>query len=283
MSAQLENGYVRIANEIWDEIIRRDFTKRQKDILQLVIRLSYGCNKKSAHIPMMQDFGICGVTKNHIKGELNYLKEMKVLNWSQDEMIFSFNKDYNVWQARPVRQWDDERFKELLHINLTSSQNRNPNIESVPKTGTHEFPKQELNETETLTPTKDEGVSKDSIKDIKELKDTTTDDDFKIVHDEFLKIHKMIFMRPKDMPVISELLAEGIAKETIIEVMNERYQLKKASGEIVNGFSYYAEPIRARHRFGRRERKSSMPRQSAELTEERLDYFARLRESEDTI
>lgn len=43
---QLENGYIRIATELIDEVIRRDFSKRQLAILHFIIRLSYGCHKK---------------------------------------------------------------------------------------------------------------------------------------------------------------------------------------------------------------------------------------------
>ena len=169
MSVQLENGFIRIANEIWDEVIRRDFTKRQKDILLFVWRLSYGCNRKTAHIPMLKDFELCGVTQNHIKEELNYLNSMKVLEWDQEGMIFSFNKDYSFWQASPVRKWNDERFKGLIHINLSTSQNRKSNEEGLPKTGSEDFPKQEVSEPERPRGTKDEGMSKDSIKDIKDI------------------------------------------------------------------------------------------------------------------
>lgn len=167
MSAQLENGYIRIANEIWDEIIRRDFSKRQKDILHLILRLSYGCNKKVAHIPMLQDFALCGVTPNHIADELKFLKSCIVIDFDRTDMLFSFNKNYELWQVSPVKKWDDERFKELIHINLTS-QNRNFPKQELPKKGSENFPKREVEEPSKPYGSKAEGVSKDSIKDIKE-------------------------------------------------------------------------------------------------------------------
>lgn len=167
VNPQLENGYLRISNEIWDEIIRRDFTKRQKDILHLILRLSYGCNKKVAHIPLLQDFSLCGVTPNHITEELKYLKICKVIDWDRNDMMFSFNKNYDIWQMSPVKKWDDERFKELIHMNLTS-QNRNFPKQELPEKGSENFPKKEVGEASNPWDSRAEGVSKDSIKDIQE-------------------------------------------------------------------------------------------------------------------
>lgn len=139
---QLENGYVRVANEIWDEVIRRDFSKRQKDILFFIWRLSYGCRKKTAYIPKLVYFELCGVRRNHIKEELLFLVEARVLIWNQEDKTFEVNKDYEQWQVTPVKGWKEYRFDEILSLNLEeSSQNRNKNI---PETGTKKFPKQEL-------------------------------------------------------------------------------------------------------------------------------------------
>ncbi|SHM58724.1 phage replication protein O [Gracilibacillus kekensis] len=43
---QVENGYIRIANDLWNEVLRRDFTKRQMNLILLIWRLSYGTGKK---------------------------------------------------------------------------------------------------------------------------------------------------------------------------------------------------------------------------------------------
>ena len=139
-SPQLPNGYVRVANEIWDEVIRRDFSKRQKDILFFIWRLSYGCRKKTAYIPKLVYFENCGVGKNHIKNELLFLVDARVLKWDQETKIFEFNKDYEQWSVPAVKGWKEYRFSEILALNLKeSSQNGN---KKVPETGTKKFPKQ---------------------------------------------------------------------------------------------------------------------------------------------
>lgn len=120
---QLENGYIRIANEIWDEVIRRDFSKRQKDILLFIWRLSYGCQRREAIIPKMKDFELCGVPATQIKNELTYLERCRVLAWDREQRTFEINKNYETWYVNPVRTWDEDRFSELLHTNLNSKKN----------------------------------------------------------------------------------------------------------------------------------------------------------------
>lgn len=161
---QAENGHVRIANEIMDEVIRRDFSKRQLSILHLIWRLSYGCNKKHASISKMKDFTLCGVTKQNVKSELEQLETCKVIFWDRSTNKFSFNKNHEEWIVTPKKGWDKEEFNQLISSNIKekflkqeqkpmkkSSQNKNYKKVSsqnknrkVLKIRTYEFLKQEL-------------------------------------------------------------------------------------------------------------------------------------------
>lgn len=183
---QTENGFLRIANEIWNEVIRRDFSKRQKDIILFIWRLSYGCKKKHAFIPQLKDFELCGIGQQNIRKELEYLVSSRVIHWDEDGHIYSVNKDYERWQISPVKGWDKEKFKQLLHqnINHRTSQNEKskPTVKVVfasqnkklrlLKLRSNGFLKQEVIGLEIPCGCKVERVSKDSIKDI--FKDITT-------------------------------------------------------------------------------------------------------------
>jgi phage replication O-like protein O len=276
MSAQLENGYIRIANEIWDEIIRRDFTKRQKDILQFILRLSYGCNNKVAHIPLLKDFALCGVGQNHIKQELNYLRECKVIDWDRSEMTFSFNKKYDFWQMSPVKGWDKERFKELIHCNITS-QNGNFPKQELPERGSTDFPKREVVEPEIPYGTKGEEVSKDSIKDIQEEVEETAMDAYRF---SFKKMtytgHIQIY--------VQELMKKGFTDAFVREVfleMGERganpdvnYMRKLAEDWISKGIYTRIEAKRRREKqdHGEQEAKQEQERAKLRLASEPITY-----------
>jgi phage replication O-like protein O len=116
---QTENGYLKLANELYDAIIRTDFSKRQRSILDLIMRMSYGCNKKSAHIPKLKFFELAGVYRTDIKKELTALEAAGVIMWDRDNDQFAINKNYEEWQIKSVKGYDKQTYNELIRLNLT--------------------------------------------------------------------------------------------------------------------------------------------------------------------
>lgn len=106
--------FTKIANELFAAIMQTDFSKRQRKIIDLVIRMSYGCNKKYALLRHI-DFELVGVSKTDIKKELEYLKAAKVLQI--DGECFVLNKDYDQWRVDLVRGSSSERLAQVLKRN----------------------------------------------------------------------------------------------------------------------------------------------------------------------
>jgi len=129
---QAEEGYIRIANEIWDQIMMRDFTKRQRSILDLILRLSYGCGKKYALIPTLNSFALAGVRPNHVRKEIEGLVAARVIEWDEVVMHFAFNKDYDQWEIPYAYGHDEAKLDDLITLNLTGKQR----ARIVPKRGT---------------------------------------------------------------------------------------------------------------------------------------------------
>ena len=198
---QPENGFVKLANEIWNEIIRRDFSKRQKDIILFIWRLSYGCGKKTALVPLLKDFELCGIGYQNIRKELDHLSNCKVVFWEESKKVFSVNKDYDQWQISPVKGWDEEKFKELISKNLSeknhiSSQNKKPERRKLKgtiisasqnkkwlllKIRSSGFSKQEVRMLSNPCGCKTKGVSKNIIKNnIKDISCCLGKDDSEI-------------------------------------------------------------------------------------------------------
>jgi hypothetical protein len=178
VSPQLKDGFIGIANSIWDEIISRKFTERQQKILKLILRLSYGCQKKSATIPLLTNFELCGVRIQDAKKEITYLKQCKVIEWD-GKQIYSLNKNYDEWRVSLVKEWNEEKFKELISINLTVykvtksvSKQAGDGVGSyekcksgVTKSVSGDLRKVEVKEDENPCGSKDEGTPKDMFKD----------------------------------------------------------------------------------------------------------------------
>jgi hypothetical protein len=123
VNPQPTDAHLRIAHSIEEEIMMRDFSKRQRSILDLILRLSWGCGKKTAIIPLQKDFEMVGIDQTKVKTELSWLVNAKVISWNQDEKEFSFNKNYDEWHVSIVVGYDRKRFSELLNLNLITCQN----------------------------------------------------------------------------------------------------------------------------------------------------------------
>lgn len=188
-NVQLEKGFLRIATELMNEIIRRDFSKRQLAVLHFLIRLSYGCHRKDCFIERFNYFELAGINKVDIKKELKFLRECGVINWDETTMLFSINKDYEKWQITPIKGFEKGKFDQIIHENLKKkvsktlidletlvSKTLTETGEIVSKTLTNKLVKHLLEVFGNSWESKDEEVLKDSIIDIY-LKIKDKDDD----------------------------------------------------------------------------------------------------------
>lgn len=225
---QLENGYIRIATELMDEIIRRDFSKRQLAILHFIIRLSYGCHKKDCLIEKFNLFETAGINKVDIKKELKFLRECRVIFWEEETMIFSINKDYDEWQINPCKGFDREKLDNLIHRNIKRKVSKTltdlENIVSktltkmnkkVSKTLTSKLVKHLLELHGNTWESKDEEVLKNSIKDI------------------YLKINK----EEEEEAQMNRIL-DLLQKSKILEEKNITEFLREDISDVIDNFGF---------------------------------------------
>lgn len=139
VNPQPTDGHIRISHEIHRELIRRKFSQRQRDVIDFILTLSWGCGKPSAIIPELKDFAETGIGKNHIRGVLEELLQGRVILWDKELNTFQLNKHYDLWNMETVISANPSRFKELINLNLARP---SPNLlkSTVPEKGT-EFPK----------------------------------------------------------------------------------------------------------------------------------------------
>lgn len=116
---QPTDAHLRIAHSINEAIMTRDFTKRQRKILDLILRLSWGCGKKDAYIPHQRDFSVVGVHEVDVLSELNWLEVSKVI--AREKSYFWFNKDFDTWEVSRVKPYQPEKLSELLSLNLNGN------------------------------------------------------------------------------------------------------------------------------------------------------------------
>lgn len=141
---QKENGFIPIANELQEQFIRFSFSKRQHTLLNLILRLSYGCKRKNAYIPKFSYFYITGIDKSDIRKELEQLEAAQVLTWHRSSCLFAINKDYEKWTIKRNNKFDQNLFSDLLAMQL------NPDFKIIKRVGkTPTFHNEEVSKTPT--------------------------------------------------------------------------------------------------------------------------------------
>lgn len=108
----IKKGYVKIANNLFENIFIRDFTKRELELILLIIRLSYGFNRKRAIIEPKARICLIGIQAPNIDRTLDRLLDKKVI-LSHGNNIYSLNKHYDQWQIRINKYFSDEKFTNL--------------------------------------------------------------------------------------------------------------------------------------------------------------------------
>ena len=99
-SPQLEDGFVRIANELFDVIFDRPFTHRQHKVVFAIIRKTYGYGKKEDDISASQIGNFCRLSREHVTRTLNELEKMNVINKRPGAYgsVVGINKNYSTWR-----------------------------------------------------------------------------------------------------------------------------------------------------------------------------------------
>ena len=144
-NVQLENGYIRIAFDLFNQLFLREFTLKQIRIILLIIRLSYGFKKKEAVIIPKSRFDCANLYKQDIKNELAKLIDANVIEVVRKN-AYKINKDFDSWKIPFHKSYNEEKFRDLLSEQF-SKQNTN---NEVSETLTDEENQKEL-VSETLT------------------------------------------------------------------------------------------------------------------------------------
>lgn len=100
---QVENGYLRIANEIVEALCRYRLSGEETQCVFVVFRKTYGFGKKEDAIPLSQFAAMTGLKRPHVVRALGKLVSKKVLSVTKkgttSTSIYSFNKHFSEWTA----------------------------------------------------------------------------------------------------------------------------------------------------------------------------------------
>jgi len=102
---QKENGYTPIANELLEQIISFDFTKRQLQVILTIARMTYGYSKKSDALSGWQISEMTKLDRSDVSKTITELLKMNVIIKHEDGRQshgvlvneISINKFYKEW------------------------------------------------------------------------------------------------------------------------------------------------------------------------------------------
>ena len=100
-SPQLENGYIPIASEIAEALMKTNLSSYQYRLLWCIWRKTYGYKKNEDWISNSQLVELTGLKKQHVSRTKNELVERKMVTSTGNKV--RFNKNYTQWRELPKK------------------------------------------------------------------------------------------------------------------------------------------------------------------------------------
>lgn len=104
---QVENGYIRIANEIWDALVAIRISGEARQVLDFIIRKTWGWGKKVDKISLSQLCDATGLKKSSVIKARKKLVDMNMLFVTQkvNDTVLTYGiiKDYRKWKPVPKK------------------------------------------------------------------------------------------------------------------------------------------------------------------------------------
>jgi len=98
-SPQVENGYLKISNELFDAILSLKISGSAFQILNVIFRKTYGYHKKSDRISLKQFENLTGIKSDNCPRIIQKLEKMNIIIVDRTSRIsrFQIQKNYEIW------------------------------------------------------------------------------------------------------------------------------------------------------------------------------------------
>nr|WP_234898126.1 replication protein [Aeromonas veronii] len=103
--ADLDDGYTRLANELYDALIESDLSKNEQKVAHAICRCTYGFNKKVDRIADSQIAKRTKLSRQAVSLAKNTLIRMKVLVWEGSKI--GPNKNLSDWDISECHRKSD--------------------------------------------------------------------------------------------------------------------------------------------------------------------------------
>lgn len=127
-SPQIENGYTKIANELLDALCAVSLSGHEWNVVNAIIRKTYGYNKKEDWVTNTQIMKLTGQTQQKVSQAKRKLVEKNIVTENGNKI--SLNKDYEKWVELPKTV---TRVTENGNKQLPKTVNTKDNIKTITK------------------------------------------------------------------------------------------------------------------------------------------------------
>lgn len=108
---QTKDGFMMIANELWEALFRAGLSGREYQVLGAIMRETYGWNRKSATIRTKHLMELTGIRKHtHIVRITDELARKNIIakhsDWGRPT-VYQLNKDFETWTMDDTCPQDD--------------------------------------------------------------------------------------------------------------------------------------------------------------------------------
>lgn len=100
-SPQVENGHIRIANELGEALAKVNLSPYESRVLWVIIRHTYGWTKKFDRISYSQFEDATGLKRRHLSRALNNLLQRNIISRRGNgyKIYYGLQKNYESWRA----------------------------------------------------------------------------------------------------------------------------------------------------------------------------------------
>lgn len=104
-SPQIENGYVKIANELFDALCKIRISGETRQVFDVILRKTYGFNKKKDVISYSQFSEITGMSRQSSIKATRKLIGMNLVSVTNNgnSKSYQINKDFDTWRPLPKK------------------------------------------------------------------------------------------------------------------------------------------------------------------------------------
>lgn len=102
---QKEHGYVPISAEYLDALVRTRIRGRARQVLDFIIRKTWGYNKKSDRISNSQIVRATGLKPPQVRKEIKFLTDHNFVTQTGNDFVptYTVQKDYDKWNLLPKK------------------------------------------------------------------------------------------------------------------------------------------------------------------------------------